>query len=158
MPSPAPSKTDAVATLKARPRTNAHNGNAGLQHLRIRQGREALLYVPQSALSEPAALAIMLHGAGGNAQHGLELLNTYADRAKIILLAPESRRASWDIISDAQYGPDVSFIDECLGHVFSRYAVDESRIALGGFSDGASYALSLGLSNGLLFPYILAFS
>jgi len=65
---------------------------------------------------------------------------------------------TWDIISDAQYGPDVDFIDECLDNVFSRYAIDPQRVALGGFSDGASYALSLGLSNGSLFPYILAFS
>src|SRR5205814_1579092 len=42
--------------------------------------------------------------------------------------------------------------------VFSEYSVDAARIALGGFSDGASYALSLGLSNGQLFRYILAFS
>ncbi|MDQ2841364.1 MAG: phospholipase [Acidobacteriota bacterium] len=116
------------------------------------------MYVPESALDQPAALAIMLHGAGGNAEHGLGLLNAYTDGAKLILLAPESRKASWDIISDAQYGPDVSFIDECLQHVFSRYAIDQTRVALGGFSDGASYALSLGLSNGFLFRYILAFS
>jgi predicted esterase len=49
-------------------------------------------------------------------------------------------------------------IDEALRYVFSRYAVDPERIALGGFSDGASYALSLGLSNAWLFRYILAFS
>jgi len=103
-------------------------------------------------------LAVMLHGAGGNAEHGLGILNGAGSTAGLIVLAPESRKASWDIISDAQYGPDVSFIDECLEDVFSRYAIDPARIALGGFSDGASYALSLGLSNGLLCRYILAFS
>jgi phospholipase/carboxylesterase len=100
----------------------------------------------------------MLHGAGGNAEHGLRILDEYAAEARTIVLAPESQKASWDIISDAQYGPDVSFIDECLEQVFSTYPIDPARIALGGFSDGASYALSLALSNGLLFRYILAFS
>jgi phospholipase/carboxylesterase len=42
--------------------------------------------------------------------------------------------------------------------VFGQFAIDPRRIALGGFSDGASYALSLGLSNGGLFQTILAFS
>ena len=38
------------------------------------------------------------------------------------------------------------------------YAVDPGRVAVGGFSDGASYALSLGITNGDLFGHILAFS
>ncbi|HUH13354.1 MAG TPA: hypothetical protein VMK65_09600, partial [Longimicrobiales bacterium] len=32
------------------------------------------------------------------------------------------------------------------------------RVALGGFSDGASYALSLGQANGDLFTHVIAFS
>ena len=36
--------------------------------------------------------------------------------------------------------------------------MDPARVALGGFSDGASYALSLGISNGDLVTHILAFS
>ncbi|HYH46455.1 MAG TPA: phospholipase, partial [Thermoanaerobaculia bacterium] len=37
-------------------------------------------------------------------------------------------------------------------------AVDAARLAIGGFSDGASYALSVGLTNGDLFTHVLAFS
>ena len=152
------SEASPIACLKARPGVPQETGAAGLQHLRIRAKREALLYVPETTVGYAAPLAIMLHGAGGNAEQGIGLLNDYADAAKVILLAPESRKSSWDIISDARYGPDVEFIDECLEEVFSRYRIDPERIALGGFSDGASYALSLGLSNGSLFRYILAFS
>jgi phospholipase/carboxylesterase len=36
--------------------------------------------------------------------------------------------------------------------------VDQRRVMVGGFSDGASYALSLGLTNGDLFASVLAFS
>jgi phospholipase/carboxylesterase len=36
--------------------------------------------------------------------------------------------------------------------------VDPARLAVGGFSDGASYALSLGLTNDDLFSHVLAFS
>lgn len=147
-----------VARLYARPGLPSHRASPGLQKLQIER-RSALLYVPGSALEQSGApLAVMLHGAGGNAEHGMDLLRAYADETGLMLLAPESRKASWDIISDAQYGPDVRFIDRCLTEVFGQFAVDARRIALGGFSDGASYALSLGLSNGVLFQTILAFS
>ena len=49
-------------------------------------------------------------------------------------------------------------IDRALEHTFSRYAVDPARLAIGGFSDGASYALSLGITNGDLFTHVIAFS
>jgi phospholipase/carboxylesterase len=151
-------ETGSAARLEAKPGTPGGGGTAGLHRLKLRSKREALLQVPETAIGKSAVLAVMLHGAGGNAEHGLGILNGAGSAAGLIVLAPESRKASWDIISDAQYGPDVCFIDECLQDVFSRYAIDPARIALGGFSDGASYALSLGLSNGLLFRYILAFS
>lgn len=148
-----------VARLHARPGLSIHLAGPGLQKLQIERRRMALLYVPESAIDQPPApLAVMLHGAGGNAEHGMDILRSYAEQAGLMLLAPESRKSSWDIISDAQYGPDVRFIDSCLTEVFRQFAVDASRIALGGFSDGASYALSLGLSNGALFQTILAFS
>ncbi len=147
------------ARLVARPAVPQEEGQAGLHVLPISSGRRALLHVPKGSISSgPAAFAVMLHGAGGSADGGLDILTPYADRANVIVLAPESRQSSWDIISDSQYGPDVRFIDECLQFVFSHYRIDPSRLALGGFSDGASYALSLGLSNGTLFTNLLAFS
>jgi predicted esterase len=45
-----------------------------------------------------------------------------------------------------------------LGRAFSHCAVDPARVGVGGYSDGASYALSLGLANGDLFSGVLAFS
>jgi predicted esterase len=36
--------------------------------------------------------------------------------------------------------------------------VDPDRLAIAGFSDGATYALSVGLAQGLLFHHVLAFS
>jgi predicted esterase len=36
--------------------------------------------------------------------------------------------------------------------------VDPAHVAVGGYSDGASYALSLGIMNGDLFTHVLAFS
>jgi phospholipase/carboxylesterase len=99
----------------------------------------------------------MLHGAGGGARHTLPLLQKSADEAGVILLVPDSRGQTWDLV-EGGYGPDVSFIDHALSQTFGRYAVDAARIAVAGFSDGASYALSLGVTNGDLFTHVLAFS
>jgi phospholipase/carboxylesterase len=105
----------------------------------------------------PAPLVLMLHGAGGNAQGGLRPLQDLADEAGLILLAVESRQRSWDLII-GRFGPDVAFVDRALTSVFERYAVDPAHLAVEGFSDGASYALSLGIANGDLFTHVLAFS
>ena len=95
--------------------------------------------------------------AGGNAGHGLSLLRPLADAHGLILVAVDSRRETWDVILGG-YGPDVAFIDLALAKVFGRFAVDPARVAVAGFSDGASYALSLGLANGDLFTHAMAFS
>ena len=42
--------------------------------------------------------------------------------------------------------------------MLSRYTVERSRVALAGVSDGASYALSLGIGNGDIFSHLMAFS
>jgi phospholipase/carboxylesterase len=131
---------------------------AGLHRLGLGGERDGLVYVPAGyEPARPAPLALMLHGAGGDAGQGISLLKDFADASGLILLAPDARRATWDVINGG-YGPDVSFIDEALEQTFSRYSVDASRVAVGGFSDGASYALSLGVANGDLFTHILAFS
>ena len=119
---------------------------------------DALLYVPAGhRAGAPAPLAVMLHGAGGDARGGIDPFLPLADDAGLLLLAVDSTKASWDIIRGS-FGPDVVRIDHALGHLFDRYRVDPRRLAIGGFSDGASYALSVGLTNGDLFTHVIAFS
>ena len=121
--------------------------------------RESYLYVPAGYRTERLApLVLLLHGAGGHARQGLDLLRTLADATGVILLAPASRERTWDLLVGRRYGPDATMIERALEQTFSRYAIDPGRVAIGGFSDGASYALSLGLTNGDLFTHVLAFS
>ena len=56
------------------------------------------------------------------------------------------------------YGADVARIDCALQFAFDHCTIDANRVAIEGFSDGASYALSLGLTNGDLFAQVFAFS
>lgn len=146
----------AEGRLLARPNEVRGEGAKGLH--RLESGWDDLLYVPDSYRSERAApLVIMLHGAGGDARQGISLFRQEADAAGLLLLAPKSRRTSWDVIHGG-YGPDVTHLDHVLEQVFSSWSVDASHLAVGGFSDGASYALSIGLTNGDLFTHVIAFS
>jgi phospholipase/carboxylesterase len=118
----------------------------------------ALLHVPPSAAAgEPCPLVVLFHGAGSTAPAALALLAATADEAGLLLLAPQSLGTSWDVIHGG-FGPDVERLDDALAGVFATCPVDAGRIALGGFSDGASYALSLGVGNGDLVTRIVAFS
>ena len=130
----------------------AHDGPLG-----VGVGRDGVLYVPETA--EPGApLLLFFHGAGGTGRRELRAVVGAADRFGVVVIAPDSRGPTWDIIPSGGYGPDVEFIDEALASVTSRLAVDIDRMAIAGISDGASYALSLGLTNGDLFPAIVAYS
>lgn len=132
---------------------------SGLHSLGLDAKRDALLYVPSGYTPDrPAALVMMLHGAGGNAEHAIRFFQPLAEAANLLVLAPPSRAQSWDIIYYDSFGPDVAFINQALAKTFEFYTVDPNRVAIGGFSDGASYALCLGLTNGDLFTHILAFS
>jgi phospholipase/carboxylesterase len=145
--------------LRARPAQVAEAGPVGLQPLALGAARDSYLYVPPTYRTErPAPLALLLHGAGGHARQGLDLLRSLADTAGLLLVAPASRERTWDLLVDRRYGPDATMIDRALEQTFSRYAIDPARLAIGGFSDGASYALSLGITNGDLFTHVIAFS
>ncbi len=146
--------------LTARPTAPMKEKSAitGLVPLRLQDTSSVLLYVPANYNADnPPPLVLMLHGAGGNARGGLTPFLSVADTANIMLLSPSSKGRTWDVIMN-RYGEDVRSIDKAFTHVFNNYAVDTSHLAVGGFSDGASYALSLGLANGDLFTHIIAFS
>ena len=134
------------------------NTETGLRRLGLESGRGGLLYIPPGhETMGKTPLALALHGAGGDARSGLSHLVGLADEFGLVLLAPESLGRTWDVLAGG-FGPDVDFIDRALGQTFDRLNVDAGRLAITGFSDGASYALSLGLTNGDLFTHAIAFS
>ena len=146
------------ARLLARPGAATDNCEPGTHPLGLRSQRDALLYVPKSAdAKQPAPLVVYLHGATGSEQQGIRRLSALADELGFLLLSPASKGSTWDAIRDG-YGPDVKDIDQALTRTFQKRRVDARRIAVAGFSDGASYGLGLGLMNGDLFSSVAAFS
>jgi phospholipase/carboxylesterase len=117
--------------------------------------KDGLLYVPDA--DGPRPLMLVLHGATMVAKWMARPLVAAADDAGLILVIPDSRGVSWDVLQGG-YGPDVAFCNAALDHAFARCNVDATKVSVGGISDGASYALSLGIMNGDLFEAIVAWS
>jgi phospholipase/carboxylesterase len=144
--------------IGARPGRSHADGVRGEQSLGLGP-RDGSLYVPETYdPRRPAPLLLALHGAGGSGARALRAMQPYSDRHGIIVVAPDSARRTWDLIAAEAVGPDVERIDAALGMAFERYAVDPNRLGVSGFSDGASYALTLGIANGDLFTHLIAYS
>jgi phospholipase/carboxylesterase len=144
------------ARIKARPRPGVKTQGSGTQPLGLGGRRDAVLHLPADT-GAPLPLLVLLHGAGGSGANMLRRIVRFSDDAGIAVLSPDSRAATWDVIRSG-FGPDIRFIDTALERVFESVAIDPARITVGGFSDGASYAISVGLQNGDLFRRVLAWS
>jgi phospholipase/carboxylesterase len=145
--------------LDARPTPTTETIAPGTHRLRLGAERDGFLYVPPSYRPAVAApLLVLLHGAG---QSSAEWQRTSLDAVfaahNVIALVPDSRDATWDIVMGG-FGPDVAFIDRALRFTYARCNINPKQIGLMGFSDGASYALSLGITNGDLFSGLVALS
>lgn len=126
--------------------------------LGLSPSRDARLYVPPSYdPTRPTPLVLGFHGATGSGNGWLNATRSMADEHGFVILAPDSRETSWDAIR-GDFGPDIEFLSSALTATFDRVNVDSTRMALAGFSDGATYALSVGLANGDHFPKVIAFS
>jgi phospholipase/carboxylesterase len=144
--------------LTARPRNDVRTTQTGEIKLDLDSERDAILQIPKNAGQSPLPLFIMLHGATQTAAEMFWYLGSTHEDAGIAVLAPNSRDTTWDAIGGDGYGIDVEYLNRALERVFETAAIDPARISVGGFSDGASYGLSLGLINGDFFNSIVAFS
>ena len=73
------------------------------------------------------------------------------DKPGLVLIAPASKGQTWSILRSEQ-DLDLESVNLALAEAYERCTIDRRRIAVGGFSDGATYALTHGVSNGDLFP------
>lgn len=130
----------------------------GRHALRFTEGREAVLIVPDGLEpGQPVPLLVLFHGAGGEANRVLPSFVRWARDRRFLLLAPQSMFTTWDVVI-AGHGPDRQRLDEALGAVAASFRIDPDHLAFAGFSDGGSYALSLGTTNGDLVSHVIALS
>ena len=129
----------------------------GMMPLGLDSVRDGFLLVPHdNAARHPAPLLVLLHGATQRARL-FERFAPLADSLDVAILAVDSRAMTWDAVRDT-FGPDVEFLQRAIGRSFDRAYIDSCRVVIGGFSDGASYALSLGIRNADVFHGVVAFS
>ena len=113
-----------------------------------------LVVPPGLEARRPAPLVVLFHGGGGSAEKILPMLERHAMDRGFLLLAPQSRFPTWDLVIGG-HGPDRERLNESLAAVGSRFLLDPARLSFVGHSDGGSYALSTGLANGDLVSRIV---
>ena len=131
----------------------------------------ALAYRPPSATKEPLPLVVLFHGYGFSAEQFMSIMTPVADRWGFMLVAPKAEHVTWDMIyrgmnedqsrsrvithSKPRFGKDIARIDAALKEMFASAPVDPRHVVLLGFSDGATYALAVGLANPQLFTTVI---
>jgi len=130
--------------------------------VRVERGvQQAVLLTPDEIDPERRyPLITVFHGAGRREEM---LVKAYRDEPadrEALFLIPRSRHLSWDLIAlgipggqsldgpaDDSNRPDLDFLEYAYDLIYRRYPIDRERQALVGYSDGASYGLSLALAN-----------
>lgn len=138
----------------------------------------AMAYFPAASrrAPEPPPLIVLLHGGGGNPREIIERFAAEADARDLVLLAPASKRSTWDSVRRAykvrmrdssgrldgfyefKETGDSLRVKAAIADLSRHVAVDRERAVLAGFSDGAGFALALGLSSDHPFAAVMAFS
>jgi len=80
-------------------------------------------------------VAILLHGAGGDAQ--IEI-SEYSYLVNHILVAPQGYDASWNIAKETSKAPDVDFISKIIIELKTFENIDTDQISIIGHSNGAA--------------------
>jgi phospholipase/carboxylesterase len=136
---------------------------------------DAVAYVPASAGPRPPLL-VLLHGAGRTRLWMIDHFKAEADKRGIVLLAPTSKGVTWDAVSNAltpgvsdsplemklgrRYSTsrDAKRVDAAIANLAKIVPVDLARTVLAGFSDGATFALAMGMARSERFSAVIAWS
>ncbi len=129
----------------------------GEHPLRLGDGRVARLRVTPVSSTKPRGLIVAFHGAGGSPREGLFVFREAWEEPGLVLLAPGSLGNTWSALHE-RADRDLETVNRALAETWKRCRIDPRRVAVGGFSDGATHALSIGLQNGGIFRSVMALS
>lgn len=147
-----------VAQLTSHPRSVTRTLQAGTTRKTIGES-SVIVELPASALAKAQVPTLLfMHGAGRTVEPFLEAYRPIAEKYGVMVVMPMAVAGTWDAIFTTGFGRDVTSINAMLDWLFGAISVDPTRLALSGFSDGATYALGLGRANGDLFTRIIAHS
>lgn len=122
-------------------------------------GSSAVVYVPGAITQDQSVgLVLFLHGALRTVDAFVEAHQPAANENRVIVLAPFATAGTWDAIHGGRFQNDIAVINQSLEWAFQRWTVDPQKVVISGFSDGGTYALSIGLANGDFFKRVAAYS
>lgn len=125
--------------------------------------REALVYAPAKAKSEPSPLVFGFHGHGGsmnNAARSYRIHTLWTEAVVVYpqglntpgkLTDPEGRKPGWQSDAGDQDNRDLKFFDAMLASMKADYQVDEKRIYSTGHSNGGGFTYLLWATRGDVF-------
>jgi phospholipase/carboxylesterase len=130
----------------------------GESRLGISDGeRDGAMYVPKSYKpGVPMPVMMLLHGFAGSAEEARRMF-PFADEFGVIIIAPESRGVAWGKLAPG-FDDDVHYLGPAYRYVAGLVDIDREHVALAGVSDGAGYALSMGLAYGNSFNHVIVFA
>lgn len=127
--------------------------------IRLEQGDASAVLLTPSEIdpNRRYPLFTVFHGAGRQDAMLVKACRGEPDRRNAFFLVPRSVEPTWDLIVR---GPrsDLDFLEYAYDLIARRYPIDPGRRVLIGYSDGASYALSLALSNPRVFEAALCWA
>src|SRR5437762_2502657 len=113
--------------LQARPHPPHKTITPGIHPLGLVTSRDAQLYVPTTYRPDRAATLILgLHGATQDSDFIMYILRDAAESRGHLLLAPNSREVSWDIVH-GQVGEDEALLDQALEWCFDHCNIAPDR-------------------------------
>jgi poly(3-hydroxybutyrate) depolymerase len=141
---------DAAAQARSAPAVPYGSSRLGISD----DDRDGTLYIPKSYKpGVPVPVMMMLHGFAGSGD-GVRGMFPLAEEFGVVMIAPESRGLTWGRAIPG-FDADVRYLGPAYRHVANLVDIDETRVALGGVSDGAGYALSMGLAYGDSFNHLI---
>lgn len=124
--------------------------------------REAQVYIPAQAKSQPVPVVFAFHGHGGSMANAVRSFHYHRDWPEAIsvymqglntpgqLTDPEGKRPGWQKALGDQNDRDLKFFDQVLSWLQRNYQVDESRIYAMGHSNGGGFTYLLWAERGSL--------
>jgi polyhydroxybutyrate depolymerase len=122
--------------------------------------RQALIYAPASARTNPSPVVFVFHGHGGNARQAARSFAMYEHWPEAIsvhmqglntpgrLTDPEGRKPGWQSAAGDQGDRDLKFFDAVLARLRREYRVDGARVYSTGHSNGGAFTYLLWAERG----------
>jgi predicted esterase len=129
----------------------------GFVHVEHGPNRAFLLVPDEIDPDRLYPLITVLHGAGRQDEMLAKAYRDEPEQRQALFLIPRSTHPTWDLIA-CDERPDLDFLEYAYDLVYRRYPIDAARQAVIGYSDGASYGLSFGLSNPRIFGAVMGWA